>query len=88
MNDLVQWDLLLKNIVDLIIRDAKEIGENKNLSEYEFGVKMGLLQALSIMKANVSFLDGDNTIGLNIDLERDVAGIDVDAILTDPSARI
>lgn len=74
-------DLLVRDIVHLILDEAKSYGNNETLSDVNYGRKMGLLQALSIMRTTLFLEDNDKAFGLDFDLDNEISGTDVTRLL-------
>ncbi len=74
-------DLLIRDVVHLILEEAKSYGENDTLSPVDYGYKMGLLHALSIMRTTFFLENDDKAFGLDFDLDNEIAGVDVTLLL-------
>lgn len=67
-------ELLVRDIVYSILEEARSIGDHDTLSDLDYGRKMGLLRALSIIRATLFLEDADPLFGLDFDLDNEIAG--------------
>lgn len=76
-------DLLVRDVVYSILEKARSYGDNNTLSDEDYGRKMGLLHALSIMRTTLFLENEDKAFGLDFDLDSEIAGIDVSFLINE-----